>query len=214
MMGMAKLVIEKLGLYTDKSVLKNTGKNWVQWVQILNKDGAAHLSHQEIVALLKKKYKLSIWWQQAVTSGYEVHIGRRREGQNAKGEYQMTATKTFPVDGKTLWKIITSAEGQAAWLKPMTPLEFKIKEAFEVRGGVFGSIRTLKAPARLRMRWQDTEWPKPTVVNIAVVPRSGGKSILALNHEAIKDPRTKEKLRVHWKAALADLLAHVLKLQK
>lgn len=207
---MAQKTIEKLGPFTDKSVLKHTGRDWRKWIEILNKEGAAHLDHKGIKALLKKKYKLKPWWQQGVATGYEVHIGRRIEGQNLKGEYTVTVTKTFPVEQKKLWKELISPDGQAIWLSPLSPFEIKPKNTFEIRGGIFGGVRTMKAPERLRMSWQDTEWPKPTILNVHVLPRPDKKCLLVFSHDSIKDPRTKEKLRLHWKTAATQLLAHIM----
>jgi len=205
--------IEKLGIYSNASVLKNTGKEWDEWVRLLNKNAAKNLTHQEIVALLKTKYKLGPWWQQAVTGGYEIHIGRRIEGQNIKGEYTVTSTKTFPVSQKTMWKLMTSPHGLEKWLAPLSPLEFRAKAGFEVRGGIYGSVRTLQAPKRARLSWQDDEWPKATVINLNIVARPGDKCIVALSHEGLKDRRLKEKMRDHWKSALDSLLAYVLNIK-
>lgn len=216
---MARKTIEKLGLYNNQSVLKNTGRDWSQWISILKKEGAANLPHKDIVAILKKKYRLTPWWQQSVALGYEIYIGKRVEGRNEKGEYSMTSTKTIPLSQKELWNKLTSLEGQKVWLNPMSPLEFKPKNTFEIRGGIFGAIRTMKAPERIRMSWQDTDWPKPSIINIQVVPPTIGKSrkkatdkaILVVSHGVLKDARLKEQMREHWKTALHSFLAYVLK---
>ena len=79
--------------------------------------GSTYLdSHQEIVAFLKKHHPLGPWWQQWVTSGYENAIGRRIEGQNAKGEYAVTTTKSLPFNVKAVRKTLVSDAGQAIWL--------------------------------------------------------------------------------------------------
>ncbi len=102
---------EKVGRVSSASVLKCTGKSWDQWVELLNNQGAANWTHKEIVAFLKKKYKLGPWWQQGVTSGYEIAIGRKVEGRNDKGEYSIAANRTVPADVKVLWKFLLSEKG-------------------------------------------------------------------------------------------------------
>ena len=67
---------------SNESILKHTGKIWDDWIETLKKAGALNLTHKEIVQLLKTKYKLKPWFQQIVTGGFEVHTGRRREGEN------------------------------------------------------------------------------------------------------------------------------------
>jgi hypothetical protein len=184
------------------SVKKGTGKDWKEWVSILEKSGARGLTHKEIVAFLKKRYKLTPWWQQSVTLGFEIHIGRRVEGRNERGEHALTATKSLPVPQKDVWKFLNSEKGVRVWLQPMSDFELKKGMSFEREGGIFGEVRTCKAPLRARIAWQDIEWLKPSILQIYVVPRPKGKSILVFNHEKIMKARDRDELRAHWKNVL------------
>lgn len=202
-MSTKKAKIEIVGRVSSASVLKGTGRNWDEWMPILEKAGARHWEHKEIVAFLKRKYKLTPWWQQGVTLGYEIHIGRRLEGQNAKGEYGVTVTKAFSLSQKQIWQKLVAVEGAAVWLQPMSDFSLKLKNEYEVEGGIFGEVRTMKAPLRARLTWQDTEWPKPTIVQIYVVPQPKQKKcILVFNHEGLKTPTQREQMRAHWRAAI------------
>lgn len=200
--------IEVLNKVTAASVEKHTGRNWDQWIKILGEQGAKNLSHKEIVTLLgKKSYKLTEWWRQIVTSAYEVHIGRRQEGRNQKGEFSVTVTRTVYFGADKLWKLLESPEGQAVWLKPLSRFKFKAKNVFETEDGYFGEIRTMKEGERLRMSWQDPEWSKPTIIQVYAMARSEQKSFLVFMHDGIKDPRTKAALRERWTEAVTGLLA-------
>jgi uncharacterized protein YndB with AHSA1/START domain len=153
---------------------------------------------------LKKKYKLAGWWQQSVTLGFEIHIGRRIEGRNAKGEHGLTATKTLATTPRKLWQILSSDEGLKAWLEPMSDFELKKGQVYEREGGIFGEVRTVKAPVRARMTWQETDQLKPTLLQIYIVPKPDQKkTILIFNHEKIMSARTRDDLRAYWKGALA-----------
>lgn len=204
---LAPVKIEKVGRVSAQSVFKGTGKNWDQWVKILDGVSARSWTHKELVAFVAKKYKLSPWWQQGVASGYEMILGRKVENRNDKGEYSLTATKSMSCDRKTLWKLISSAEGIAIWLRPLSPLSLKKGESFEAEGGVFGEIRTLKVGERLRLRWQDTDWEKPSVLQIYCVQQKNGKSILVFSQEKLKDGRTNLQMREHWRKVLNELAA-------
>jgi hypothetical protein len=199
--------VDRIGRVTSQSVLKCTGKDWDQWIKILDSAGARGWPHQEIVAFLKKKYKLGPWWQQGVTGGYEIHIGRRVEGQNLKGEYSTVATRTFPLDKKAMWKLLSSPKGLGVWLKPFSDFKLKPGSEFEVYGGVFGEVRTMKAGERARLTWQETDWAKPSIVHVLVVARPKGKCIFVIQHENLKDSGLREKMRAHWKRAMIELLA-------
>ncbi|OQW48897.1 MAG: hypothetical protein A4S09_13090 [Proteobacteria bacterium SG_bin7] len=202
--------IQSIGRVSATSVKKGTGKNWDQWIEILERAGASVLTRKEIVVLLKKKYRLSAWWQQGVAHGYEVHTGRRIDGQNYKGEYSATITKSFPMDQKTLWKLMTSCKGINAWLKPIGKFSLKPNSAFEIAGEIFGDVRTVVPPKRIRLSWQDLDWEKKTYLEIHVVGRPNKGSILVFSHDGLKTSAHKEKMRKYWRAAVDGILGLTL----
>lgn len=201
--------IKKLSFSSTESVKKATGKSWRQWVDILDKVGGNVLTHQEIVKLLKTKYKLKPWWQQQVTCGYEEFIGRRLPGRNGKGFFTAVITKTLSIDQKTVWRFLASPEGIQIWLNPMSDFVLAPKNSFEVEGGIFGEVRTMKAPpsrvARVRMTWQDSDWDKPTVCQIFLISRPKGKSMLVFSHDNITTAAIKASLRQRWRKAAEDI---------
>lgn len=194
----------QIGRVSSLSVHKHTGKNWDQWISILDKANARDWPHREITILLKKQYKLSPWWQQGVAIAYELHHGKRVEGRNLKGEYSTVATKTLPVSSRDAWKMLTSESGMRKWLKPFSPFAWKPGQSFEVDGGIFGEIRTLKPGVRARLTWQEAHWAKPSVLQIHLVPRRGDKCVLVIQHERIPTASLKGRLREQWKLALSD----------
>jgi uncharacterized protein YndB with AHSA1/START domain len=202
---------KQIGRVSSASVEKATGKSWDQWVALLDKVGARSWTHQEIVAFLKKKHKLGPWWQQGVTLGFEIATGRRLEGQDAKGEYMLTVTKSIHLEAKKVWKFVVSDEGQALWLKPLFSVAIKPGNAFETTDGFFGEIRTMQKERRIRMTWQDPNWSSRTTVEVIFVQRANGNSILCFNHTKLKDLRIQAKLRVRWKAVVEEI-AEALKI--
>lgn len=193
--------IEKIGMTTSRSLEKHTKKSWSDWISRLDQAGARNWTHQEIVAYLKTRCRLSPWWQQIVTSGFEVHTGKRLEGQSVKGTYSVTVTKSLPVTGKELWSYMVSDAGLAAWLQPLSPIDIKPKQAFEVEGEVYGEIRTLSRGKRIRLSWREAEWTKPTYLTVHVLSRPAGSSLLVFNHDDLVNTRLREQMRSHWRAA-------------
>lgn len=194
-----KKSILSINKISNTSVEKATQKSWSEWIDILNRAGAQSLSHREIVRILAQKHRLSLWWQQMVTNAYEIYIGRRIEGQNQKGLYSLTVTKTLPVDAKKYWQWLLSTEGINHWLKPLSPVAINPGQEYEVRGEIFGQIRTVKPQKSIRLRWQDAEWPKPTTVQLLVVARSKGKCLFAITHDGLASSAIKTKMRHHWR---------------
>lgn len=197
---------EKIGKVSSASVSKGTGKSWKQWVEILGDAGARAWTHQEIVAVLRKKYRLTPWWQQGVAHGFEVAIGRRQAGQDLKGNFMVTTTKSLPWDAKRVWKALMSEAGQKVWLKPFSQIKIAPKVQFETEDGFFGEIRTMKVNRRLRMFWQDPLWEKRTVVELMMAGQMATKTILVFNHTGLTDRKTQTAMRARWRKA-ADQVA-------
>jgi len=80
----------------DTPVKKATGRELHEWYAILDGHEARDLPHRDIAQLLSSEYGVPGWWSQNVTVEYEKHIGRRETGQTQSGDYEATATRTFP----------------------------------------------------------------------------------------------------------------------
>lgn len=197
--------IESIGKVSAASVKKGSGKNWDQWIAILNKLGAQNLSHQDIVSVLATKYKLNLWWQQWVAIGYEIHIGRRVAGWNAKGEYSLTTTKSLHFDSKVVWKFLFSDQGLQLWLRPMGEFKLIKNFSFETENGYYGEVRTLKAGQRLRMTLQDPDWEKKSILQLQVIQKDKNKCLLVFTHEHLRNGRLREPLKDYWKTAVEDI---------
>jgi hypothetical protein len=64
---------------SDDAVKERTGKVWAEWFKILDKVDAKKWLHQEIAAYLYEKHKVSEWWSQMVSVGYEHERGLREK---------------------------------------------------------------------------------------------------------------------------------------
>lgn len=201
--------IEKIGMYTSDSVKKHTSRSWDEWIAILEKLGAKNLDHREIAALLTKKYKLTYWWKHVVASGYEIHIGRKVEGRNAKGRWSLTATKSLHLSAEDLWKFLVSEEGQAVWLKPLDPISIEPKATFETEDGFYGEIRTMRKLRHVRLSWSDPEWSRASYVQMILVKRPGAKCLMAFTHGELPDSRSRELMRKRWKDVLEEIVVAV-----
>lgn len=200
---------ETVARVTSKSLVKHTGKNWDDWIALLEKKGAHLLSHKEIAHYLKTKHRLTPWWQHIVANGYEQVIGRKQEGRNAKGLYSVAGSRTFYLKDSRAWKLLTSDEGIGIWLKPLSPLTMKAGENFETETGFFGEIRVVTKGDKIRFRLQDPEWEKPSVCVLGVHFREGEKCTIIFAHDDLPSARVKEEFRIYWKSVLDQLTAFV-----
>lgn len=201
--------IPRIGRVSDESVRKGSGKSWAQWIQILERAGASSWPRKEIVTLLREKYALRPWWQQVVTTGYEIHKGRRQDGWNSRGEYSITATKSLALPRKRVWKAVCSREGMRCWLKPLADFSLSPGESFETESGAFGEVRTVKGGERIRLSWREDSEEKASIVQINVIAKPGGRSLLVIDHTQLREGRRREEIRQLWKDALAEFVEHL-----
>ena len=106
----------KLAGMSDEVVKANTGCDWEKWVYVLDKAGAAEMSHTAIAKLVHDKWKVPSWWCQMVTVGYERIRGLRARGQRRDGKWEATKSKTFTVPVAELFEAWESAKTRARWL--------------------------------------------------------------------------------------------------
>lgn len=203
--------IDKIGMVSAKSVLKNTGRDWAQWIKALSQNGAENLTHKEIVKILKVKYKQTLWWQQQIATGFEIHIGKKIFGQNHKGKYSTTTAKTIKVSNKKLWEFLNSESGINLWLEPLSEFQIAKGAFFEVHGGVFGEVRTILKGKRMRIKWNDSDQGTHSYLQVYVLPRDGKKCVLVFQHDEIASARDKEKLKNHWKNKAELIYEHLQK---
>jgi hypothetical protein len=194
--------IEKIGIISNKSILKNTGKTWLMWIQILNKHGAINMTHKEIVKLLKTRYRQSLWWQQQVAISYDIYVGKRIEGQNSKGKYSATPVKTMPYSCSKVWRFIVSLKGQKIWLGEFADYSLDKGSSFEADGGYYGEVRTVLKNKRMRLKWIESETENKSYLNVHVISRGPNKCMLAFQHDQITSAKEKDKFKNHWKQVL------------
>jgi hypothetical protein len=171
----------------DATISAKTGRTWQQWVDALDRDGAATMRHRDVARLLHSKYDVGDWWSQGVTVGYERIKGLRAVGQRLDGTYEVNKSRTFGVSAGTLFDAWAEADARKRWL-----------DASGVR------VRTATAPKGMRLGW-----PDGTIVVVAFMPKGKGKSAVALAHTKLPDKETANRLKQYWSDQL-DALGKVL----
>jgi len=170
---------------SDAAVKKATGRDWREWVAILDAEKSAEKSHRDIA-----RYVASLgtpdWWSQTVTVGYERIRGLRAIGQRRSGYYEASKSRTFPVPLTKLYKAFSTARLRAQWLP----------DKVNVRGATVNK--------RMRIAMADD-----TVVEIGFFAKSDAKSSVAIQHTKLPDKATADKMKSWW-AERFDALGEVL----
>lgn len=172
---------------SDANIKEKTGCTWERWVYALDRHKANELSHRDIAALVKEKYKVGPWWTQTVTVGYERIKGLRVRGQQRNGTYQMTRSRTFNVPVDTLFDAWKNARVRKQWLNGETV-----------------KVRTATAPKSMRLDWTDG-----SIIAVGFVAKGKSKSAVALAHTKLPDRETANRLKDEWSKRL-DSLGEVL----
>ena len=84
----------------DEALRAATGKDWGEWLAVLDAAGAAKkgLDHQRVWDLAMQSLpETAAWWGQMVSVGYERARGLREKHESCSGEFQATLSRTLPV---------------------------------------------------------------------------------------------------------------------
>jgi uncharacterized protein YndB with AHSA1/START domain len=164
---------------SDEAVKAATGMTWPEWYKVLDKDGAARLNHQGIVALVGKKHRVGPWWQQMVTVGYEQARGLRVKHQTASG-YSVSASRTLPVSPRVLFAAWNDPRRRRRWL----PERLTIRKATPGRS--------------MRITWGDGK----TDVDVMFYPKGPDKTQVAVEHRKLANSKAAKQMKASWGAAL------------
>jgi hypothetical protein len=170
------------------AIEKATHKSWKEWVSFIDENDGRNLSHREIAHLvndiLEETMYSSGWWAQAITVGYEQHIGRRVPGQNSQGVFEVSVSKTFHQDADNT---------VAAWLRYVTA-------AGEFDGIPLTGTPTKSEPAA-RRHWA-VDLDDGSRLNADVTVGAADSSVLTITHTKLEDQLAIERWRRFWKQQL------------
>ncbi len=159
---------------SDASVSKRTGRTWVQWVDVLDRAGAAFKPHREIARYVSSLGTPS-WWSQMVTVGYERVRGLRDRGQRRGGGYNASKSRTFPVPVDALFGAFANARERRRWLP--------VKVA----------VRSATPHKRIRLTWDDD-----SVVVLEFTAKGNAKSAVAVGHQKLPDKSAVDSIKKTW----------------
>jgi Domain of unknown function (DUF4287) len=165
---------------SDDAVKAKTGKTWNEWFTLLDKDGAAKMTHQELVKLLNTKHGVGSWWQQMLTVTYEEQRGLRDRHEKLQG-YQISVSRTINVPLAVLYKTVANEKSRAKWLP---------------EDGLV--VRTATLDKSMRVTWKD----KKTSLEIAFLAKGEQKSQVVVQHSKLPNATSAARMKTYWGNAL------------
>jgi len=173
----------RLAGMSDSAVKAKTGCTWERWVYALDRVGAAAWSHREIAEHVRKSYRLTGWWSQTVTVGYERIKGLRAIGQRRDGGFEANKSRTVPLPVGRLYRAFRDARLRNQWLPHVAP-----------------TVRTATKDKSLRLTW-----PDQTRVEIYFWSRGRAKAQVQVQHRGLPDKAAAERARAFWHDRLREL---------
>jgi uncharacterized protein YndB with AHSA1/START domain len=170
---------------SDAAVKKATGRDWNEWVLLLDAAGASEKPHRDIA-----KYVATLgtpsWWAQMVTVGYERVRGLRDRSQRREGTYEATKSRTFTVPVDALFAAFANARTRRKWLA--ADVKTRTSNARTIRGTLDDG----------------------TAVQFFFTEKANGKSAVAVQHQKLADKAAVDEKKLWWHEQL-DALAKLLK---
>lgn len=164
-----------------------------------------NMTNHDLISLLTKRNERA-----------ELRFQRKEPAHSAfpathgpQNDFSAVISQTLPASSRSVWKLISSESGLSIWLRPFAPFPWKVGQAYEVEGGIFGEIRSLKSGHRARLTWQEADWEKPSALQIHLSQRASRKCAVTISHEKIPTARLKGRLSDQWKKALRELGAAI-----
>ena len=167
---------------SDAVVQSKTGKDWAGWFGVLDKAGAAKLSHGPIVAILSEKHGLSSWWRQMVAVEYERARGLRARHETPSG-FSVAISKTVATSLGDLYQATVSAAQRKKWFP---------------RGAFEPSSQT-------KDKYFRGSWKKSARLEIGFYAKGSDKAQIAIQVSKLAKKADVELERAAWKKALGKL---------
>ena len=168
---------------SDAAVRAKTGCAWDRWVWALDRVQGGRMAPSLDRRPRAREVRLSSWWAQTVTVGYERIKGLRAIGQRRDGGYEANKSRTFTLPLARLYRAVSEGRARERWL-PDADLE------------VTSSTREKYLRAR---------WPDGTSVQFGFYAKGTGRSMLQVQHGRLPDQAAAARLKAFWAERLEAL---------
>lgn len=169
---------------SPEAIRNGTGRDWDEWIRLLDEAGGASMTHTELAKYVLDNYDLSVWWGQGVAIGYHTAKGLRPKGMTSKG-FAANASKTLSIPLNRLWKLWADDDLRAQWLDPDL---LTVSSASE--------NRTFNAKYN----------PDGTRISINFSAVGDDRSKFGLQHAGLANAEEIEERKAFWKAAIERLV--------
>ena len=168
---------------SDEAVRGRTGRTWAEWMRVLDRADAREWTHAEIAKHLAASHRVSSWWSQMITVGYERMLGRRVRNQRSDG-YSISVSRTLEAPAAAVFRAFHDAGRRARWL-----------------GATRFTIRTARAPRTLRVTWEDGR----SHLLVTCTPKGTARCVVEVEHTRLASASAAARMKTRWARLLGRL---------
>lgn len=135
-----------------------------------------------------------------------VEKGRKSErpvGLTKGAGWEIGARRTLSIEPGAAWKLVTSPRGMRAWLGEFAEGGLRTGADYRLKDGATGEVRVL-SDRHLRLTWQPGTWPRPSTIQLRVLPARSGATI-SFHQEHLPNAEARTRRKDFFKAALDEL---------
>lgn len=196
------------GAIGDEAVLQATGKDWAQWLKLLDNWSATEKPHKEIAQYLHEAHSVDFWWAQSITVRYEQARGMRMLGERPDGTFEVSVSRTIEASDEQLYDAFTDERILPQWFGDYAKLDLREGGRYDMSGGDVGQYRKLVRPKRIRMTWENAKAFPNTLIEIRFTPKSPQKTSVTIQHMKLPSGGAREMMKIGWSWALDSLKSY------
>ncbi len=159
----------------DQRVLDATGRSWDEWCDIIDAWPQHVDGHPAVAAWLEAEHKLSGWWAQGVTVGWERITGRRLPGEMPDGTFTANKSRTVEADAAGLRRLLLDDADRA--------------DLFPGHSVALLSKPSAKA---IRLGFSDS------VALLSLTLKAGGRVAVSVQHSKLADADAIDEWKFYW----------------
>lgn len=169
---------------SPEAIKNGTGKDWEEWVEILDAAHATAMDHAAIAKYVLDNFDLTGWWAQGVAIGYEHAKGMRPRGMTSDG-FAANASKTLNMPVEKAWLLWADDDLRAQWLDAELITKTTATESKSFHG-----------------RWNADD----SRVSVHFTAKGDAKSSFGVQHRRLAGPDEIESRKAYWKDAIGRLV--------
>ncbi|MBI4615202.1 MAG: SRPBCC domain-containing protein [Planctomycetes bacterium] len=186
----------------EPALLKETGRGWEEWFQVLAYFGAASRGEADSVRFLRDEHRLTRCTARVIVARYLAEHGLRPSRKKAAAAREVRLSRTIGAAPEAVYDAWTRPHLLTRWLTTRARNQLRAGGRYEMAGGTRGRYLELDPPRKIRMSWDHERQCPGTEVAVSIARKGKGRSQLRLVHRPLATREDEVRMREIWSTAL------------